>query len=155
MNSKILHNIKDTPFNERETFNNAILLLSMVKSEYYYIVGFSRPDNKIEIGFDFEDKAYGQISETVIMDFSSNSTRIMMTSQLTNIVFEGKNTIPFVQKDCFKINDGYIVYEKSFKKDDVIPVSMDKLNLMILSVKKELEEFMKQSFAYILTQRRK
>lgn len=155
MNSKILHNIKDIPFNERETFNNAILLLSMVKSEYYYIVGFSRPDNKIEIGFDFEDKAYGQISETVIMDFGSNSTRIMMTSQLTNIVFEGKSTIPFVQKDCFKINDSYIFYEKSFEKDDVVPVSMDKLNLMILSVKKEFEEFIKQSFAYILTKRRK
>ncbi len=155
MDSKILHNIKDTPFNERETFNNAILLLSMVKSEYYYIVGFSRPDNKIEIGFDFEDKAYGQISETVIMDFSSNSTRILMTSQLTNIVFKEKNRIPFHQKDNFKINNGNIVYERLFKKDDVIPVSMDKLNLIILSVKKDLEEFIKQSFAYILTQRRK
>lgn len=151
MDSKILHNIKDTPFNERETFNNAILLLSMVKSEYYYIVGFSRPDNLIEIGFDFEDNAYGQISETVVMDFSSNSTRILMTSQLTNIVFKEKNTIPFHQKGNFKINNGNIVYERLFKKDDVIPVSMDKLNLIIMSVKKELEEFIKQSLAYILT----
>ena len=155
MDNKFLHNLKDTPYNERETFNNAILLLSMVKSEYYYIVGFSRPDNKIEIGFDFEDKIFGRISETVVMDFSGNSSGIKVTTQLTNIVFEGKNTVPFAQKGCFKINNGYIAYEKSFKKNDVIPVSMDKLNLMILLVKKELEEFIKQSFAYILTQRRK
>lgn len=155
MDSKILYNIKDTPFNERETFNNAILLLSMVKSEYYYIVGFSRPDNLIEIGFDFEDNAYGQISETVVMDFSSNSTSILITSQLTNTVFKEKNTILFHQKGNFKINNGNIVYERLFKKDDVIPVSMDKLNLIIMSVKNELEEFIKQSFAYILTQRRK
>ena len=150
MDSKVLHNIKDTPFNERETFNNAILLLSMVKSEYYYIVGFSRPDSKIEIGFDFEDKAYGQISEIVVMDFSSNSAKIIVTSHLKNMVFEGENDIPFFYNDNFEVINGYIVYEKLFEKDDVIPVSMDKLNLIILSVKKELENFINQSVSYIL-----
>lgn len=155
MDSKILHNMKDIPFNERESFNNAILLLSMVKSEYYYIVGFSRPNNIIEIGFDLEVNTYGQISETFVMDFSSNSTRILITSQLTNIVFNEKNKIPFRQKGNFKINNGNIVYEKLFPKDDVIPVSMDKLNLIIMSVKKEFEEFIRQGFAYIISQRRK
>ena len=66
MDSKILHNIKDTPFSERETFNNAILLLSMVKSEYYYIVGFSRPNNIIRI----EDIASGIIGNYVITQMS-------------------------------------------------------------------------------------
>ena len=155
MDSKILHNIKDTPFSERETFNNAILLLSMVKSEYYYIVGFSRPNNIIRIGFDFEDEAYGLISETVVMDFSSETKGIKITTQLKNIVFEGKTVIPFAHNDNFAIDNGYILYERIFEKDDVIPVSMDKLNLMILSIKKDIEEFANQSVAYILNKRRK
>lgn len=155
MNKKFLYNMADTPFNERETFNNAILLLSMVKSEYYYIVGFSRPDNKIEIGFDFEDIAYGQISETVIMDFSSNSSDIKVTAQLTNMFFEGMSVIPFAHKDNFRIDNGYIVYERLFEKDDIIPVSMDKLNLIILSTKKDIESFMNQGVAYIFKKNRK
>lgn len=149
MDRKILHNLKDTPFNERETFNNAILLLSMVKSEYYYIVGFSRPDNRIEIGFDFEDKVYGQISETVMMDFSVNLSKIRVFARLTNIIFEGKAVIPFAHKDNFTIEDDSIVYDRLFEKDDTIPVSIDKLNLIILSIKKDIEEFINSSIAYL------
>ena len=149
MDSKILYNLKDIPFNERETFNNTILLLSMVKSEYYYIVGFSRPDNKIEIGFDFEDKAYGRISETVVMDFSSNSSGIKVTTRLTNIVFEGKNEISFSHNGSFTIDNGYIAYERLFEKDDIIPVSMEKINFIILSVKKDIRQFLNDSFSYI------
>ena len=85
MDSKILHNMKDIPFNDRESFNNAILLLSMVKSEYYYIVGFSRPKNQIEIGFDFDDKTYGRLSETVTMDFSGNLNSIVLSIAVEKI----------------------------------------------------------------------
>lgn len=150
MDSKILHDLKSTPFNERETFNNAILLLTMVKSEYYYIVGFSRPDNKVEIGFDFEDKLYGRISEIITMDFGSRSGEIQVSATLSNIVFEGKTAVPFTHKDNFKINGGYLYYERLFEKDKVIPVSMDRLSSIILTSKKDIEEFLNQSMAYIL-----
>lgn len=46
----------DKPLAVRESFNNTILLLTMVKSEYYYIIGFSRAEGKIEIGIDFESE---------------------------------------------------------------------------------------------------
>lgn len=155
MDSKILHDLNNTPFNERETFNNAILLLSMVKSEYYYIVGFSRPDNKIEIGFDFEDKVYDKVSESVTMDFSSDSNGIKVSTQLANIVFEGAPVIPFTHRENFTIDKGYIYYERSFEKDNVIPVSMDKLSSIILSIKKDIEEFADQSIEYILKNKNK
>lgn len=149
MDRKVLHNLKETPFAERETFNNAILLLSMVKSEFYYIVGFSRPDNIIEIGFDFEDEVYGTFSETVTLDFSSNSDGIKVSAQLNNIVFEDSVDITEMNVDYFSMDEGYVIYERFFEKDDVIPVSMDKLNAIILKIKDNIVKFEKQSFSII------
>ncbi len=150
MNSQILHNVKHIPFNERETFNNAILLLSMVKSEYYYIVGFSRPDNKIVIGFDFENKIYGNISETVTIDFSGNTKGISVSTQLKNIVFKDNTVIPLAYKDKFSITNEHVFYNRLFEKDDIIPVSMDKLNSIILLIKKDIGDFIEYSMEYIL-----
>lgn len=149
MDRKVLHNLKETPFAERETFNNAILLLSMVKSEFYYIVGFSRPDNIIEIGFDFEDEIYGTFSETVTLEFSSNSDGIKASAQLNNIVFENDVDIPELNVDNFSIEDGYAFYERFFEKDDVIPVSIEKLNVIILAIKSDVEKYEKQGYSMI------
>lgn len=149
MDSKILHNIKDTPFSERETFNNAILLLSMVKSEYYYIVGFSRLDNKIEIGFDFEDKLYGRISESIEVDFSGDPKGIRILAKLANVFLERKTKLPF-ELDKFSIISGNVFYENLFEKDDVIPTSMDKLNYIILEVKQEIGNFITNVYETIL-----
>ncbi len=150
MNNQILHNVKHIPFNERETFNNAILLLSMVKSEYYYIVGFSRPDNKIVIGFNFENEIYGNISETVTINFSGNAKSILVSTQLKNIVFKNNTVIPLIYKDKFSITDKYVSYNRIFEKDDIIPVSMEKLNSIILLIKKDIREFIDYSVEYIL-----
>lgn len=147
MDSKVLYNLRETPFAERETFNNAILLLSMVKSEFYYIVGFSRPDNIIEIGFDFEDDVYGTFSETVTLDFSSNSDGIKASAQLKNILFENGVDIPELNVDNFSIDEGYVFYKRFFEKDDVIPVSMDKLNAIILAIKSDVEKHEKKCFS--------
>lgn len=122
----------------------------MVKSKFYYIVGFSRPDNVIEIGFDFEDEIYGTFSETVTLDFSSNSDGIKASAQLNNIVFENDVDIPELNVDNFSINDGCVFYERFFEKDDVIPVSMDKLNAIILKIKDNIVKFEKQGFSCIL-----
>ncbi len=150
MDRKVLHNLKETPFVERETFNNAILLLSMVKSEFYYIVGFSRPDNVIEIGFDFEDDVYGTFSETVTLDFSSNSDGIRASARLKNILFEDGVDTTELNADNFSIEDGCVFYERFFEKDDVIPVSMEKLNAIILKIKDNIVKFEKQGFAHIV-----
>lgn len=149
MDNKFLHNLKDTPYNERETFNNAILLLSMVKSQYYYIVGFSRPNNIIEIGFDFDSKNYGIINETITVNFSGNSNKIEITTQLTNMIFKGQKVIIF-EDDGFTIEKGCVNYKRLFEKDDIVPASMEKLNLIILSVKNDLYKFIEKNIEYLL-----
>jgi hypothetical protein len=123
----------------------------MVKSEYYYIVGFSRPENIIEIGFDFDDKYYGRINENIAIDFSGNTNEIVITTQLTNVFFEGEYNISFEHDECFTIEKGFIKYKRLFEKDEVIPVSMEKLNFIILSVKNDLYKFIGKSIEYLLT----
>ena len=151
MDRDVLHNMKDTPFNERETFNNAILLLSMVKSEYYYIVGFSRPDNKIEVCFDIEDKVYGQISESIIMDFSGDPKGIKVSARLTNIILDGENKILFPHKSHYNMDDGCVHYNRTFEKDSLIPESMEKLNEIILAAKKDVAEFINDGISEYLS----
>lgn len=51
----------DISSSKRESFNNTILLLTMVKSEYYYIIGFSRVKGQIEIGFDYKSSIHNII----------------------------------------------------------------------------------------------
>lgn len=150
MNSKVLHNLKEVSFAERESFNNAILLLSMVKSEFYYIVGFSRPGNIIEIGFDFEDEMCGKLSETVTLDFSGNSDGIKVASQLKNLIFEKDTDISELDFEGFSVKDGCVYYEKFFERDDVVPVSMEKLNEIILAIKSDIEKYEKRVFSYIV-----
>lgn len=79
----------DKSISIRESFNNTILLLTMVKSEYYYIIGFSRTEGKIEIGFDFESDLHGKITEIAILDFYSADNSIELSCNLTNI--DGEN----------------------------------------------------------------
>lgn len=47
--------------------------------------------------------------------------------------------------ECFTIEKGFINYKRLFEKDDVVPISMEKLNLIILSVKKDLYKFIGKS----------
>ena len=80
----------DKPLAVRESFNNTILLLTMVKSEYYYIIGFSRAEGKIEIGIDFESELHGKITENIILDFYGFEDFIELSCNLTSIDKENK-----------------------------------------------------------------
>ena len=65
--------------------------------------------------------------------------------------FEGQNIILFDHEEYFSIEEGFIKYKRLFEKDDIVPVSMDKLNLIILSVKNDLFKFIEKSIEYLLT----
>ena len=150
MEDNVLHNITETSFSERETFNNAILLLSMVKSEYYYIIGFSRPDNTIEIGFDFQNRLYGNITETITLDFVSPFNELRIRSELKNLYFGEKTKVTLPADSPFSIFEGTIFYQRTYALDSVIPISMDALNNIILNVKKELSEFLLAGYTELI-----
>lgn len=147
MGEKEFYQVKES-FCNKETFSNAILLLSMVKSEYYYIIGFSRQRGIIEIGFDFESEIHGVITESILLDIYSSDEYVYISSQLANIdlsmeyVSENKN---------FKIENNEICYYSKVLKDELIPLSITVLNNYILSAKREIIDFLEHYYKFILS----
>lgn len=148
MNSKEFY-ILDKPLSIRESFNNTILLLTMVKSEYYYIIGFSRVKGIIEIGFDFESKLHGRITETAILDFYGDDNYVKLSCSLRNIDGENIETIMKGKiNKAFSVESGSVVFRAKMPSDSLIPTSIKMMNEYILQAKSEifvfLEDYYKQ-----------
>ena len=146
MNNEIYYNTKTIPLAERETFNNTIILLTLVKSQYYYIVGFSRPSNMIEIAFDFETELHSTISESIIVDFGSNDKYVLMHAVLKNVTAKD-----FVKTDgsfegLFDCDGDKVIYDYKVKKDKLIPIGIDKMNGYILKAKSEIISFLEECY---------
>lgn len=149
MSNEFYYNTKTDTFPERESFNNTILLLTMVKSQYYYIVGFSRPNNMVEIAFDFESDLHSLITESVTLHFDESDKYLVMRCHIKNVsskmgfakgsVFKGKGEI--------NNNNGKLIYEYLIPKDNLIPLSIEKMNAYILDAKKEIVDFLEKQYA--------
>jgi len=145
MKNSSFYDLTSVSFSDRETFSNTILLLSMVKSEAYYIIGFSRLDKKIEIGFDFTSSLNSIITETFTMDLN-DPTHICFKAVLKNL-----NT-----KQCRQITDDFngdfyvcgddIIYESCIERDEIIPISIEKVDNTIKNVKQEIIDFIEDCF---------
>ncbi len=152
MNDDIYYNTRTIPLAERETFSNAIILLTMVKSKYYYIVGFSRPDCKIEIAFDFESELHSAITESLIIDFASDKDFVLFHAALCNIdnftdkELTGKNS--FSQGE-FSVVDSRVEYELKIKKDRIVPTGIEQLNEYILCAKNDIITFIENYYTLL------
>lgn len=151
MNNELYYDVRDISLSQRETFNNTILLLTMIKSRHYYIVGFSRPEGIIEIAFDFAGELHGNITETITLDLGSDSENLILESRLKNIDKNRKADISvFEGRDGITLQNGDIVYRKSFKKDKLIPKSVEQMNIIILQVKNEIIDFLQWYYRFFL-----
>lgn len=147
MNNDIYYSTKTIPLVERETFNNTIILLTLVKSNYYYIVGFSRPNNIIEIAFDFESELHTRISESITVDFSLDKEYVLMHSVLKNVTADMMESVMMPSfKGEFSIENGCVVYNYKVKKDKLIPTSIEQMNKYILLAKKEIICFLERLY---------
>lgn len=142
MNNEVYYNTKTIPLAERETFNNTIILLTLVKSQYYYIVGFSRPSNIIEIAFDFESELHSTISESIIVDFGSDDEYVLIRSVLKNVTANDFVSTDYSWDGNFSCDGDKIVYDYRVKKDKLIPTSIEKMNGYILKAKSEIIYFL-------------
>jgi len=148
MKCETYYNTKNVPLADRETYNNTILLLSMVKSEYYYIIGFSRPANVIEIGFDFESDIHNRITESMTIDFSPEEY-VILRSELRNIQIDERYDTIIKSDDSvdkIKRHGEKYYYELKIKKDKLIPASIEKMNEYILFAKSEIVEFLEKCY---------
>lgn len=147
MNNEVYYNTKTIPLAERETFNNTIILLTLVKSQYYYIVGFSRPSNMIEIAFDYESDLHSVISESITVDFGSDDEWVLMRAVLKNISAKDLvSTNDFVSEGVFACDSDNVIYDFKVKKDKLIPMSIEIMNGYILKAKSEIIAFLESCY---------
>ena len=124
----------------------------MVKSQYYYIVGFSRPDNKIEIAFDFESELHSHITESVLIDFASDEEFVLFHSKLNNIpAIKSASTFQTSTSffGNFSMDSSGILYDLKIRKDSHIPTSIEKMNEYILCAKRDIITFMEEYYSTI------
>lgn len=131
----------ETTVSKRESFNNTILLLTMIKSEYYYIIGFSRPRGQIEIGFDYTSDIHGAITESVIVDFYSDEDNVVLSGEIKNINIEDFwESVP--SNKSFYLEDSVLKYRMLAPRDQLIPISIEKMNTIVLKAKSEIFDFL-------------
>lgn len=133
--------VVNEPVSVKETFNNTILLLTMIKSEYYYIISFSRSKGQIEIGFDFESELHSKITEAIVADFYCNERNVLLSCSLKNI-----DLCDFVAVkslgDRFTVTNSNVIYESEIPKDKVVPISVKTLNEYIMKTRSEIISFL-------------
>lgn len=137
----------DKPLSVRESFNNTILLLTMVKSEYYYITGFSRKNGIVEIAFDFESDLHGKLTELIMIDFYTDENNAVLTCDLKNI--DGDNIGFFMNENPVKgflFKNGRVVYEMKIPADKLIPTSINVMNKFILQAKSNICDFLERYY---------
>lgn len=135
----------DISTSKRESFNNTILLLTMVKSEYYYIIGFSRVKGQIEIGFDYKSSIHSTITESVVVDFYSDDENVVLSGELKNVNlddFTDSNKLD--ENFCFENNA--LKYRLISQRDELIPVSIGKMNGIIMRAKSEIFDFLEKYY---------
>ena len=147
MQSDEFYNTKTIGFADRESFNNTIILLTMVKSEYYYIVGFSREKGYITIAFDFESDIHSVITEYLTIDFNSDEDKIILKSELKNVSpdYEISEHTENIDQENDKI-----IFEKQISKDDVFPIGTRQMHKEILSARYDISEFLEKYYWNII-----
>ncbi len=140
LNEDVFYDTKAVPLSDRESFNNTILLLTMVKSKYYYIIGFSRPEETITIGFDFESKTEGIVTKELIVDFGKSESEIILSCQVYDVpnleTNEGATTT--VKSNQFYLDNGKLCYMRRISKDKILPSSVKSMNRCLLLARQEI-----------------
>ena len=143
MNCDKFYNTTSTALNIRESFNNTILLMIMVKSEYYYIIGFSRPNNTITIGFDYDSPLHKTITEFITIDFNQSNKEVIFTCKLDNIdrmcnklqeVIKSHSGFEYVQDS--------VLYKETVEIDKLIPISIETMDEYIVAIKNKICSFL-------------
>lgn len=148
MEKDSFYDIKNVPFTDRESFNNTILLLTLVKSDYYYILGFDRLMNVIEIAFDFESEQHSKITETVTVNFNSSESEVVFQCIIKNAYADdtSKEIVRKRKDDCLSIKNGELVFEWRKDKNSISPISVATMNKSILRIKADVFAFLEEYY---------
>ena len=142
MNKPEFHDTSSQSVAQRESFSNTIVLLSMVKSEHYYIIGFSRPQQTIEVAFDCQDVTTEVISQSLILDYSDWKSGLKVTAELKALPEKFCNLQALSSSKSFILQDGIVRYNRTYPNDAVLPYTVSRLNRILLATKDEILDFL-------------
>lgn len=151
MKNDIFYDTVSADVTVRESFNNTILLLSMIRSEYYYITGFSRPLNTVTAGFDFKSGLHDSLTETIKIKFDGKSRKVIFLSELKNIRAD-ETSLTLIKNKNFRVNGSRIIYRRTVETDRLFPVTVSEMNSHIMSAKNEII-CLTETYYHILTAR--
>lgn len=151
MNKEEFHSISGVSFVDRESFNNAILLLTMIKSDYYYIVGFSRPKQCITIAFDFESKYVPRLTEYLYLDFAESKESLVIKANVSNAAIGvDESFLKKVNNERFVLSGECASYTNYCRKDTVFPQSIEQINKFIRESINEIKKFLVEYYNFRL-----
>jgi len=129
--------------------------MTMIKSRFYYITGFSRPENTIELSFDFASDLHQQITENCSLEFSRSPEFILLHCRLSNITpaqYRQAAEKAMVTNGQIICTDSAIEYELQLPKDSLIPASVSQLNSFIMLAKSEICDFTERCYEHFLSE---
>lgn len=132
---------------QRESFNNTILLLSMVKSENYYIIGFSRPRQQIEVGFDLDEGYNEPLTQKLLLDFAAPQEGLSVSGVLAALPSAYCKRETITASTAFAAEGGQIVYHRHYPMDLLLPHTVSKMNRVLLATKAEISDFLQANHA--------
>ena len=148
----VFYDLGETSLTDRESFNNTLVLLSLVKSRYYYVIGFSRPKNMILVGFDFRLPSGAVITERLAVCFGASEDNVVLSCVLANLPVppEKKASLLLPENGRFRVGGKRVRYKMLVPKDKVYPVTGKTMNRFLLSAKKEIGSFLEANYSRIL-----
>lgn len=143
MQDNVFIDTKAVTFSDRESFNNTIMLLTMVKSEYYYIIGFSRPRGIITVGFDFETNTEGNITRELTIDFLSSASEIILHCEVLELP-ENMTISKYMQNSDkrLSVKEQKFCYDDRIPKDNLFPLTVKEMNDTLMEARRILENIL-------------
>ena len=152
MNYTTFYDVSSVSVVQREAFNNTIILLSMVKSESYYIIGFSRPLQRIEIGFDLARDGGQNIVQSLTIDFSDWTAGLTISGTIASLPAEQYNENFSGNTPAFSCDGKDIFYQRTYPTDELLPHTAAKMDRVLQASKNEILHFLGAQYAALLRQ---
>lgn len=145
MYSKDLIACDDISFCQRESFNNAILLTTMVKSTCYYIIGFSREEGVVTIAFDFSSATHAELTKEVNISFYGS--KIKFEAELQNTL----ESLNIPRDNYFLVKNGKIAYSREIDFDGNFPIGYNQLHNEIMQTKNQIIMYLEKLYKIVLS----
>ena len=145
-----IYDMSSMSVTQREAFNNTIMLLSMVKSENYYIIGFSRPKQQIEIGYDLPSNNGLTVTQSLVVDFSDWDCGLTVSGTVAGLPAADFQENGPANTSAISCDGKNVFYQRTYPTDSLLPHSVSKMDRVLQASKNEILHFLSTQYSLLL-----